>query len=172
MSRDKSGIGSVQQNSYLGLMGKGVLVGVVDTGIEYTHPAFQNPDGTSRIYSIWDQTIQEGTPPDSFTFGTEYKKEQINEALLSSQPLTVVPSTDNNGHGTAIASIAAGSPSADLSFSGVVPLSELVIVKLKDAKNNLKIFSLFLKIPTVFRNRIFIWESVICCQFPRKRQDP
>lgn len=151
VSLDKSGIGSVQQNSYLGLMGKGVLIGVVDTGIDYTHPAFQNPDGTSRIYSIWDQTIQEGTPPDSFTFGTEYSKEQLNEALLSSQPLSVVPSTDNNGHGTAIASIAAGSPSADLSFSGVAPLSELVIVKLKDAKNNLK-------------NIFFVPEDTYCFQ--------
>ena len=151
VSLDKSGISTVQQNSYLGLTGKGVLVGIVDTGIDYIHPAFQNPDGTSRIYSIWDQTIQEGTPPESFTFGTEYRKEQINEALLSSQPLSVVPSTDNNGHGTAIASIAAGSPLADLSFSGVVPLSELVVVKLKEAKNNLK-------------NIFFVPEDTYCFQ--------
>lgn len=151
VSIEKSGIGAVQQNPVLNLMGKGVLVGIIDTGIDYTHPAFKNPDGTSRVYSIWDQTIQEGTIPENLTFGSEYKKEQINEALLSPQPLSVVPSTDNNGHGTAIASIISGSPSADLTFSGIVPLSELVIVKLKEAKNNLK-------------NIFFVPEDTYCFQ--------
>nr|WP_314459463.1 S8 family peptidase [uncultured Clostridium sp.] len=151
VSLEKSGISTVQQNPHLNLSGKGVLVGMIDTGIDYTHPAFQDPDGTSRIYSIWDQTIQEGTVPDGFTFGSEYKKEQINEALLSKQPLSVVPSADTNGHGTAMASIAAGSPSANRTFSGIVPSSELVIVKLKEAKNNLK-------------NIFFVPEDAYCFQ--------
>ena len=70
-------------------------------------------------------------------------EEAINLALVSEDPLSLVPSADTNGHGTAMASIAAGSFSSDQTFSGVVPNSQLVIVKLKDAKENLKnVFSI------------------------------
>lgn len=124
------------------LLGQGVIIGIVDTGIDYRHPAFMNKDKTTRILSIWDQTIQNGPPPDGFTYGTEYTKASINDALLYENPLSAVPSTDTIGHGTAIASIAAGSPDTRNTFSGVVPNSELVVVKLKEAKSNLKmIFS-------------------------------
>ncbi len=138
VSLEKSQISPIQLNTSLNLTGEGVLVGIIDTGIDYTHMAFLKSDGTSRIYSIWDQTIQEGTVPDGFTFGSEYKTVQINEALSAPQPLSIVPSIDTNGHGTAIASIVAGSPAAAQTFTGIVPSSELVIVKLKEAKNNLK----------------------------------
>uniref|UniRef100_UPI0006CF4056 S8 family serine peptidase n=1 Tax=Clostridium sp. NkU-1 TaxID=1095009 RepID=UPI0006CF4056 len=122
--------------------GQGMIIGIVDTGIDYQHPAFLNNDKTTRIFSIWDQTQQDGTPPKDFTFGTEYTKASINDALHNENPLSVVPSTDAVGHGTAIASIIAGSPSTDNSFSGVVPNAELAVVKLKEAKPNLKmIFS-------------------------------
>lgn len=120
------------------LLGRGIIVGIIDTGIDYRHPAFINNDKSTRILSIWDQTIQEGSPPTGFTFGSEYNKSLINDALMSRTPLSVVPSTDTNGHGTAIASIISGSLSPDHSLSGIVPESELVVVKLKDAKQNLK----------------------------------
>jgi subtilisin family serine protease len=124
------------------LFGQGVIIGIVDTGIDYRHPAFMNKDKTTRILSIWDQTQQEGTPPKDFTFGTEYTKASINDALHYENPLVVVPSTDAVGHGTAIASIIAGSPVNNQSFRGVVPNAELAVVKLKEAKPNLKmIFS-------------------------------
>ncbi len=124
------------------LLGQGIMIGIVDTGIDYRHPAFMNNDKTSRIISIWDQTIQDGKPPQGFTYGTEYGKAAINDALLYEDPLSVVPTTDNNGHGTAIASIAAGTPSKEPVFSGIVPNAELAVVKLKEAKANLKmIFS-------------------------------
>lgn len=131
---EQSGVSAVQRNPFLGFFGQGVLVAVIDTGIDYQHPAFRYNDGTTRIISMWDQTDQSGLIPDSFTFGSEYSKEQINGALTSEDPLSVVPTTDSNGHGTAIASILAGSPSEDGSFSGVVPQAELVIIKLKEAK--------------------------------------
>jgi subtilisin family serine protease len=120
------------------LSGRGIIVGIIDTGIDYRHPAFINNDKSTRILSIWDQTIQEGPPPADFTFGSEYNKSLINNALMSKDPLSVVPSTDENGHGTAIASIIAGSVNSDHSLSGIVPESELVVVKLKEAKQNLK----------------------------------
>ncbi|WP_186423013.1 S8 family peptidase [Lacrimispora celerecrescens] len=128
-------------NNYT-LLGQGVIIGIVDTGIDYRHPAFMNRDKTTRILSIWDQTIQDGPPPNGFTYGTEYTKASINDALQYENSLSVVPSIDTIGHGTAIASIVAGSPDTKNSFSGVVPNSELVVVKLKEAKSNLKmIFS-------------------------------
>lgn len=138
ISIEKSGIGTVQRNPFLGLFGRGIMIGVVDTGIDYLHEAFRNNDGTTRIQSIWDQTIQTGTPPEGFTFGSEYNRDTINQALRSEDPLSVVPSVDSNGHGTAIASIIAGKPNEDLTFSGIVPESDIVIVKLKEAKENLK----------------------------------
>ena len=138
ISLEKSGVTTVQTNPYLALYGQGVLVAVIDTGIDYRHPAFLFNDGTSRILTMWDQTDQSGTIPNEFTFGTEYNREQINAALKSPDPLSVVPTTDVLGHGTAIASILAGSPNEQQGFSGIVPQSDLVIVKLKEAKPVLK----------------------------------
>lgn len=151
ISTEKSGVNTVQNNPNLALFGNGVLVAVIDTGIDYRHPAFRNSDGTTRIVSIWDQTVQNGTIPDEFTFGSEYSKEQINAALTSEDPLSIVPTTDENGHGTAIASILGGSPNIDESFQGVVPQAEFIIIKLKNAKENLK--SIF-----------FVPENKICYQ--------
>lgn len=135
---EKSGIGTVQRNPFLALFGLGILVGVIDTGIDYQHMVFRNDDGTSRLLSIWDQTEQSGTIPEGFTFGSEYTREIINVALASEDPLSIVPTVDIYGHGTAMASIIAGRPTAEQSFTGVVPEAELVIVKLKEAKQNLK----------------------------------
>lgn len=120
-----------------GLFGRGVIVGIIDTGIDYRHPTFMNNDKTSRILSIWDQTM-EGTPPAGFTFGSEYTKELINFALLSQYPYTIVPTDDPYRHGTAIASIIAGRSNDKEGVSGVAPQTDLVVVKLKEAKENLK----------------------------------
>ena len=138
ISIEKSGIGTVQRNPFLNLKGRGILVGIIDTGIDYQQPAFLYNDGTTRILSIWDQSIQEGPIPEGFTFGSEYSRESINIALKSEDPLAFVPTTDTNGHGTAIASIIAGSPNLENDFTGVVPEAEFLIVKLKEAKQNLK----------------------------------
>ncbi|QOV19510.1 S8 family peptidase [Blautia liquoris] len=138
ISLNRSGVQSIQSNPYLALFGQGVLVGFIDTGITYQHPAFLHSDGSTRIARIWDQTIQDGPPPLNYTYGTEYTAENINLALESDSPLSVVPSTDTNGHGTAVASVAAGSIDEENSFSGVVPESDLLVVKLKEAKQNLR----------------------------------
>lgn len=129
---------AIQFNTEYDLHGKGILVGVVGTGIDYQHPAFLNTDGTTCISSIWDQTQQNGSIPVGFNFGSQYTSEMINQALNSSDPFSIVPSTDTVGHGTAIASIISGRPDYTRFFSGIVPESELVIVKLKEAKQNLK----------------------------------
>ena len=137
---EKSGVLQIQRNPYLALNGRGVIVGIVDTGINYQHPAFRNNDGSSRILSIWDQTIQGGNTPSGFTFGSEYEGRLIDLALRSQDPLSMVPTEDTNGHGTAIASIIAGKPSIENSFSGVVTEADFLIVKLKEAKENIRQF--------------------------------
>jgi hypothetical protein len=118
-SLTETGVAKIQSNPYLNLLGSGVLVGIVDTGIDYTHQAFKNPDGTTRIISIWDQTINgDGSKPTGFYYGTEYTQDQINIALASSDPLSLVPSIDRNGHGTSLAGIAAGTRNEAENFTG------------------------------------------------------
>lgn len=142
VSLEKSNIIAIQNNTNFALFGEGVLIGLVDTGIDYQHQAFLNRDGSTRIVSIWDQTIESDAPPAGFPFGSEYDKEMINIALRDDNPLAIVPSTDEIGHGTMLAGITAGSKNESASFRGVAPLSELVVVKLPPAKPlNKKIFS-------------------------------
>ncbi|MCI6867072.1 MAG: S8 family peptidase [Lachnospiraceae bacterium] len=135
---ETAGIISAQNQPFLSLKGKGVLVGFLDSGIDYTHPAFRSPDGTTRILRIWDQTIQTGPSPDGMAYGTEYKQEQINEALSSLSPYDIVPQRDEAGHGTAVAGIACGSPDPSSEFIGAAPESMIIAVKLKPAKQYLR----------------------------------
>ena len=129
-SLEASGITQVHRQPYLGLKGKNVLLGFLDTGVDYTQKAFQNEDGTSKIQYIYDQTIA-STPPEGFLLGTEYTNEQINQALKSENPYAVVPHRDTVGHGTFLASVAAGSDTGDM--IGAAPESDLIVVKLKKA---------------------------------------
>jgi len=92
-SLEASTITQVQQQPYLNLNGRGTLIGIIDTGIDYTKRAFQYEDGTSKIKYIWDQTI-EGNSPNGFLFGSEYTNEQINQALQTDTPYDIVPTVD------------------------------------------------------------------------------
>lgn len=134
---EDTGIFSIQNNPHLALYGQNVLVGIIDTGIDFLHPAFINKSGYSRIVCIWDQSIQDGPPPDGFSYGTEYSKERIDQALRSENPLRIVPTIDINGHGTSVASVIAGSQLEDNNFRGIVTEADLVVVKLKKPKKNL-----------------------------------
>ncbi len=128
--------GGIPQQDF-GLSGQGVLVAVIDTGIAYTHSAFLRQDRTPRIVSIWDQTLTQGPCPEGFSYGTEYRREDICRALQSTQPLQAVASCDAVGHGTMLAAVLAGNTDAKTACSGVAPAAELVVVKLKPAKHNL-----------------------------------
>ena len=114
----------------LSLTGNGVLVGFVDSGIDLTHPDFQDSNGNSRVLFLWDQTRDED-PPDGYLFGTEYNNEQINETLRAGKTL----SKDESGHGTAAAGIACGNGNASKGrYRGIAPETELIVVKMRKNK--------------------------------------
>ncbi|MCI8510776.1 MAG: S8 family peptidase [Lachnospiraceae bacterium] len=144
VSAEAAGIARAARLPVLAGGGRGVIIGFVDTGIDYQNPLFRNPDGTTRILGIWDQTFGNGNTVPGNTFrslyGTQYTHEQINEALRTEDPLSVVPSTDTDGHGTFLASIAAGNADEANGFTGAAPGASIAVVKLKPAKQYLRDF--------------------------------
>ncbi len=121
------------QNPQYNLFGENVIVAVLDSGVDYTHPDFRNEDGSSRILALWDQTIP-GNPPPGYAIGTEYTKEQLDEALLqydAGNGRSLVPSVDTSGHGTRVLGIAAGNGRASGGrYRGVASRSPILAVKL------------------------------------------
>lgn len=133
-SKEASCITQVQRDEpgNLRLTGRGVLIGIVDSGVDYRHPAFLTADGKSRILRLWDQSIP-GNPPEGYATGTEYTNEEINEALSLSvqEGRRLVPSEDVSGHGTAVLGVAAGSDfSRGAVNRGVAYESDLLVVKM------------------------------------------
>ena len=124
------------QNAAFGLFGQGVLVAVIDSGIDYTHPDFCTQDGRTRILALWDQSLeaQEGEhPPQGYHIGVEYTGEAIDRALEAGgeERARLVRSRDLSGHGTAVAGIAAGNGRASGGrYRGVASESPLLVVKL------------------------------------------
>ena len=137
---DAAGITQVQNQPVLKLTGQDIILGFIDTGIDYTHPAFRRSDGSSRIYGLWDQTVQTGTPPYDLEYGSVYTRQEINQALALEDPYSLVPSQDEIGHGTALAGIAAGTALPENDFAGAAPQAMIAVVNLKPAKEYLKSF--------------------------------
>ncbi|MBF8294050.1 MAG: hypothetical protein HW389_595 [Bacteroidetes bacterium] len=116
--------------------GKGVIVVIYDTGIDWRHHDFRDPSDTTktRILSIWDQTLTASSgsgeaPPAGFTYGVEYTKQQI-ENEIDGSPANFVREKDINGHGTHVASTAAGNGSSHFNkYIGVAPEADIVVVK-------------------------------------------
>ena len=135
--REASCILTVQDRN-TGLSGEGVLVGVVDSGIDYFHPDFRNEDGSSRILRLWDQSIP-GNPPEGYLTGTEYAKEEIDKALAlgETEGRRFIPSRDFSGHGTAVLGIAAGNGRASDGVNrGIAYKSDLLVVKMGNARES------------------------------------
>lgn len=137
---EDAGITAVQNYPTLKLLGENVMIGFVDTGINYSNPIFFDSEGKTRIVGIWDQTIQTGTPPEGLEYGSAYTEEEINRALRAENPLDIVPSEDLHGHGTFLASVAAGGADLEQQFLGAAPAASIAVVKLKEAKKYLKDF--------------------------------
>lgn len=161
-SFDASGITATLNQPLLNVRGQGVLIGFLDTGIDYLREDFKVSDGRTRIAAVWDQTIQSGNYEEDtgeaagteqydrkqaqgmVQYGTVYTREVINAALAAERegqnPYDIVPSRDENGHGTFLAGVAAASETAD--YIGAAPETEILMVKLKPAKKYLRDFYL------------------------------
>ena len=161
----KSGILQVQQPP-LSLTGQNVIIGIADSGIDFTLPAFRREDGSSRILAIWDQTIPYGAVTGGQSgsdngnvdsrmrrwnddrikrrgsldvpFGTVYTQDEINEALRGENPFMKVPSRDETGHGSAMAGVIGGRVGEEI-YGGAIN-AEYVIVKCKQASQDLRQF--------------------------------
>ncbi|GHV01072.1 hypothetical protein FACS1894211_10010 [Clostridia bacterium] len=127
---EDTGILRLQQQPYLNLRGQGVILGFIDTGIDYTLEHFKYEDGSSRVQYIWDQTIA-GKAPEGYFFGAEYDNAEINAALKTENPLSLVPHTDTVGHGTFLAGTAGGRGTG--AAAGAAPDAEFIVVKLRKA---------------------------------------
>lgn len=124
-----------------GLSGRGVLMGIVDSGVDYRHPDFCNEDGTSRILRLWDQSARgtEGSPPEGYFLGVEYTKEDIDRALAlpENEGNLIVPQQDLSRHGTSVLGIAAGNGRASGGvYRGVAYESGIIAVKLGTPREN------------------------------------
>ena len=137
-SLNTSGISRLHNHPYLRLRGRGTAVAIIDSGIDYEHPAFRNPDGTSRIACLWDQSLPTTKVSEIVPYGADFTKEQIDAALASEEPRQIVPSYDENGHGTFLAGIAAGNLDEEQDSSGTAPEATLIVVKLKPMKQYLR----------------------------------
>lgn len=137
ISLESAGILAAQRPP-LSLTGEGVVLAFIDTGIRFADSVFRDESGQSRIIGLWDQTLQSGTPPEGFQYGSYYTKADMDAALRSENPYAEIPSYDTNGHGTAMAGAAAGSFSS--SFRGAAPRADIVVVKLREAKRPLRNF--------------------------------
>ncbi len=136
LAKAKSCILPVTINSPF-LSGEGTYTAIIDSGIDYTLPNFLTARGTTRIEALWDQSLstsQNYPAPAGYLSGRLYPEEEINKALASENPFSIVPSFDDTGHGTAVAGIAASSQVDG--YSGVAPNTKLIIVKLGNSSLN------------------------------------
>ena len=139
-----SGITRLHDHPYLKLRGKGTAVAVIDSGIDYQNEVFRNASG-SRIAYLWDQSLEDEADMGSakVPYGRLFRKKDIDLALDSENPFSIVPSRDTNGHGTALAGIAAGNMVQGENFTGAAPEATLIIIKVKPAKQYLRNFYLY-----------------------------
>ncbi len=166
-----SGVLQVREGPFTNLRGSGVLLGFVDTGINFADEVFRSADGSTRLVGLWDQTmeeVQDQNVLDLAFYGREYTAEEINRALRSENPYEVIPSRDENGHGSALVRVAAASEqrtgrfplrntggtaqsetgstpeqqraSVQNPYGGVAPLVSIAMVKLRQAKPHLRDF--------------------------------
>lgn len=189
---DAAGITATLNQPYLNVRGQNILIGFLDTGIDYLRDDFKVSGGRTKIAAIWDQTIQnEKSVTDTekwnearsvfdmqsdvlIEYGTLYTREDINEALAAERsgndPYEFVPSKDENGHGTFLAGVAAASESAN--YTGAAPDAEILMVKLKPAKKYLRDFYMINEEAEAFSETDLMMGVRFLQQYAKKEQKP
>lgn len=122
-ARNKTRVSLIHQGFQLSqsYFGDGVVVGIVDVGIDYTHPNFYDGNtSTYRVKRVWEQAATTGTPPTGFSYGRELKTQ--TEILAAARDNTA------GSHGTHVGGIAAGGGGANTTFRGIAPKSDIVFV--------------------------------------------
>ena len=130
-SNESAGITRVLGQPFLDLTGQDVIIGIIDTGIAFAEDAFRFEDGTTKLLGLWDQSI-DGQREEGIYYGSTYTEQEINDAINSISPYSFIPNTDVDGHGTFIASVAAGN-TAD-KYIGAAPRARIVAVRLRRAR--------------------------------------
>lgn len=126
-ANEEIGVNFFKNNPDINLTGRGVIISIISSGIDYLHPDFIYPDGTSKILYLWDQS-KDGNPPEGYNIGTEYTREDINEAIRNNDSTL---STDEEGYGTILSGICAGLGNVNPEYAGVAEDAELIIVKMQ-----------------------------------------
>lgn len=134
-------INAFHNNEFLKLRGTGVIVGIIDTGIDYLNEEFMLENGKTRIISIWDQEDESGKPPSDFYYGSEYSRDDIDRAIEAyrrgEDPYLIVPQKDDVGHGTEVAGIVGARGKNGV--LGAAPDCEFIIIKtLRSDENTLR----------------------------------
>lgn len=168
-----SGITRLHDHPYLKLRGKGTAVAVIDSGIDYQNAVFRNAGG-SRIAYLWDQSLEDGTDiaGTEVPYGRLFRKKDIDQALASEDPFSVVPSRDTNGHGTALSGIAAGNMVPGENFTGAAPEATLIIIKVKPAKQYLRNFYLYPPDAEVFQENDVMMAIAYAISWAKKLEMP
>ncbi len=167
-SLEASRITDVQNQPALSLTGGGVLVGFIDTGIDWSLPVFQKPSGRTRIVALWDQAGTGGESPENFSYGREYTEDDINRALAGEG---TVPK-DPLGHGTFLAGVTAGGEDTEADFIGAAPNADIAVVKLKEAKRYLRSYFQIPQDVPAFQENDIMTGAVYLHQVATARRQP
>ncbi|MDR0879782.1 MAG: S8 family peptidase [Clostridioides sp.] len=127
--RNASGVDYIYNNSFNDVTGRDILIGVIDSGVDYLHPDLIDEFGNSKILTLWDQESTLKPPPGRFLFGSEFSREEINEAIRRQDPSL---SEDRRGTGTIVSGILVGQGNINPAYVGVATGAELVVVKLRE----------------------------------------
>lgn len=127
-----AGTSYIDNNPFINPNGKGVIIAIIDSGIDYLHPDFIDSNNNSRIISIWDQNESTNPSPEGMSFGSEFTREDLNNAIRNNNDSL---SKDYTGTGTFAAGVAAGNGDLNSLYRGVATESELVVVKLREYKD-------------------------------------
>lgn len=126
--RQATDMTTMGNNLYNRLQGRGNVIAIIDSGIDYLNQDFINEDGSSKILYLWDQESNYKSPPEGMLFGSEFTRDEINEAISNNNGDL---SRDEIGTGTMAAGIAVSQGKNNINYRGIAPEAELIVVKLR-----------------------------------------